>query len=53
MIARPMPKAAKKSSKSPKLGALPEWDLDDLYPGLDSPELKWDLEQRRNPLLCV
>jgi oligoendopeptidase F len=39
-----MPKAAKKSSKAPKLGALPQWDLDDLYPGLDSPELKWDLE---------
>ncbi|HZL63099.1 MAG TPA: M3 family oligoendopeptidase [Pseudolabrys sp.] len=34
----------KKPTKSPKLGALPEWNLDDLYPGLDSPELKWDLE---------
>ena len=34
----------KKQTKSSKLGALPEWDLDDLYPGLDSLELKWDLE---------
>src|SRR4051812_35521867 len=27
------------------LGALPEWDLSDLYPGRDSPELKRDLER--------
>ena len=27
-----------------EFGALPEWDLDDLYPGVDSPELKRDLE---------
>ena len=33
--------------KPSKLGALPEWNLDDLYPGIDSPELKRDLEQRR------
>ena len=26
------------------LGALPEWDLNDLYPGPDSPELKKDLD---------
>ena len=25
------------------LGALPEWDLGDLYPGQDSPELAADL----------
>ncbi|HEY1475564.1 MAG TPA: M3 family oligoendopeptidase [Pseudolabrys sp.] len=30
--------------KTPKLGVLPEWNLADLYPGPDSPELKWDLE---------
>ena len=35
----------KKLAKAPKLGALPEWDLKDLYPGLDSPEVKRDLEQ--------
>jgi oligoendopeptidase F len=41
-----MAKAAsrKKIAKVSKLGALPEWNLTDLYPGLDSPELKWDLE---------
>jgi oligoendopeptidase F len=41
-----MAKAAsrKKPAKPSKLGALPEWNLNDLYPGLDSPELKWDLE---------
>jgi oligoendopeptidase F len=27
------------------LGALPEWDLDDLYPGRDSPELARDLAE--------
>ncbi len=34
----------KKPSPARKLGQLPEWNLKDLYPGLDSPELKWDLE---------
>ena len=29
---------------TPDLGALPEWNLDDLYPGRDSAELKRDLE---------
>jgi oligoendopeptidase F len=28
-----------------KLGNLPVWNLNDLYPGIDSPELKRDLEQ--------
>ncbi|MBA4334528.1 MAG: oligoendopeptidase F, partial [Methylobacterium sp.] len=27
------------------LGSLPEWDLGHLYPGMDSPELKADLER--------
>ena len=31
--------------KTAKLGALPEWNLSDLYPGLDSPKIKRDLEQ--------
>src|SRR5487761_2242846 len=46
MTARPMAKSTprKKPTTPPKLGALPEWNLDDLYRGLDSPELKWDLE---------
>src|SRR5262249_53932259 len=34
-----------KSLKSGKFGALPEWNLNDLYPGLDSPELKRDLDR--------
>jgi len=28
-----------------ELGALPEWDLSDLYPAMDSPELTGDLER--------
>ena len=31
--------------KTSKLGALPEWNLKDLYPSIDSPEVKRDLEQ--------
>ncbi len=41
-------KAAKKATKprgGSRLGQLPEWNLDDLYPGMDSPALKRDLEQ--------
>jgi oligoendopeptidase F len=42
-----MPKTSsrQKPMKVPKLGALPEWNLSDLYPGLDSPEIKRDLDQ--------
>ena len=32
-------------SAKPNLGALPEWDLTDLYPGRDSAELKRDLDR--------
>ena len=41
-----MPKvsARKTLNKPAKLGDLPEWNLKDLYPGLDSPEVKRDLE---------
>ncbi len=28
-----------------ELGVLPEWDLSDLYPAMDSPELTGDLER--------
>ncbi len=34
----------KKSAKPAKPGALPEWNLNDLYPGIDSPALKRDLD---------
>ena len=40
--------ARKKSATTSKLGALPEWNLNDLYPGMESPELKWDLENTEN-----
>jgi len=37
-------KATKPITKpAPKLGLLPVWDLKDLYPGLDSPEVQRDL----------
>jgi len=39
---RKKPKPASRAAK--KFGNLPEWNLDDLYPGLDSPEVKRDLE---------
>ena len=35
----------RKPEKPSKLGKLPEWDLTDLYTGLDSPQIKSDLEQ--------
>jgi oligoendopeptidase F len=34
-----------KSKKPTGLGTLPEWNLDDLYPGMDSPELARDLTE--------
>jgi oligoendopeptidase F len=33
------------ASAAEALGPLPQWDLSDLYPGRDSPELKRDLER--------
>jgi oligoendopeptidase F len=44
-------KPSKTTKSATKLGVLPEWNLNDLYPGLDSPELKWDLENATNQ--CV
>ena len=35
--------AALENSAGPDLGQLPTWDLRDLYPGMESPELKADL----------
>ena len=32
-------------SPAARLGRLPEWNLADLYPGIDSPEVKADLER--------
>ena len=36
--------ARKALNKPAKLGDLPEWNLRDLYPGLDSPEVRRDLD---------
>ena len=43
----PMAKSSsrQKLTKTSKLGALPEWNLNDLYPDMDSPEFKRDLER--------
>src|SRR5687767_27377 len=42
----PRARAAKKAkTKTPKLGALPEWNLADLYEAIDSPKVKLDLEK--------
>jgi len=49
-----MPKTSirRKPTKAPKLDALPEWNLNDLYPGLDSPEIKRDLERADSDCLA-
>ncbi len=38
-----MPKAALKEKPAPKLGSLPEWNLNDLYAGIEDPALSRDL----------
>ncbi len=49
--ARTPPAAPKPGSSDQSLGALPEWDLSDLYPGIDSPEVERDLA--RADLRCI
>ncbi len=34
--------------QSTRLGVLPEWKLDDLYPGMDTPEVRRDLDRADN-----
>src|SRR4051794_16703080 len=36
---------ASRLPEAPSLGTLPEWNLADLYPGIDSPEIADDLGQ--------
>src|ERR1051325_8817933 len=46
--ANPAKSVARKAASAPKsgaLGALPEWNLADLYPSHDSPQLKRDLDR--------
>lgn len=38
-------RAAAAATSKAALGELPEWDLADLYPGMDAPELARDLER--------
>jgi oligoendopeptidase F len=40
---RKKPQRPKRPTNKGGVGALPEWDLSDLYPGLDSPEITGDL----------
>ena len=45
MPARKKPAPAKKPAKALRLGGLPEWDLADLYAGIDDPQVKRDLDR--------
>lgn len=44
-------RAPKAKGGAPRLGALPEWNLADLYPAMDSPQVKADLD--RSAAECV
>ena len=41
-------RTAPKSAVTKSLGALPEWNLADLYPAMDAPTVKRDLERGEN-----
>ena len=41
----PHPVHAPQAAASGDLGALPEWDLTDLYPAVDAPEVAADLKE--------
>jgi oligoendopeptidase F len=43
--ARPSDKAGTEGLKSNELGRLPEWNLADLYPSIDSPQVSQDLDE--------
>jgi oligoendopeptidase F len=45
MATKPAKKSTKTASGAAKLGGLPEWNLNDLYAGIDSPALKRDLDR--------
>src|SRR5256885_8798848 len=46
-VAKTAPRRAAKSEKRPEggLGKLPEWNLTDLYAGIDDPKVKRDLDR--------
>ena len=45
-----MRRASGRPRQSAALGDLPEWNLADLYSGMDAPELKADIETRRHAM---
>ena len=47
--AKPFQKAAERHD----LGILPEWNLADLYPSIDSPELKRDLDRAESECIAI
>src|SRR2546427_12880840 len=44
-VAKAASKLVAKSPARPRLGALPEWNLADLYAGIDDPAVKRDLDR--------
>ena len=60
MTTRPAASASKKSSAKPAqkvsvkpdLGLLPEWNLTDLYPAMDAPEFKQDMDRAETECLA-
>ncbi|HTS42613.1 MAG TPA: M3 family oligoendopeptidase [Xanthobacteraceae bacterium] len=50
--AKPVARPASKAAAATNLGALPEWNLADLYPALDAPEVKRDLEKSETECLA-
>ncbi|SHM44501.1 M3 family oligoendopeptidase [Roseibium suaedae] len=45
MLQEPFLRSAAAGSSAKALGALPEWDLTDLYPAMDSPQVTSDLKE--------
>ncbi|MBV8241417.1 MAG: oligoendopeptidase F, partial [Hyphomicrobiales bacterium] len=44
-VAQRAPKSPPKSRPPSRLGVLPEWNLADLYAGIDDPQVKRDLDR--------
>ncbi|WP_448950722.1 M3 family oligoendopeptidase [Labrys neptuniae] len=44
-VSKPDSRQARDGQKANVLGALPEWNLADLYPGIDSPQVSADLDR--------
>ena len=47
LLHSPVFDAAEKTAADAKLGDLPEWNLNDLYPGMDAPEIEADLKRAK------